>query len=192
MNVSRAVLILALALTLLLAGCQEDPVTAPTVSEYAAQRDAMKKAVAQRRGPAAPATTAPVAGGEEAGMEDAGFGTVEKGYAYEPVGKRDPFRSFQFVDEEVPKVGFGPLGDYELGQLSVVAVVWDAGRPRALVADPGGRSFVVREGSQLGKNSGRVIHIGDNLVLVKETYVDFEGHQTTRDVEMRIRRSQGG
>jgi Tfp pilus assembly protein PilP len=61
-----------------------------------------------------------------------------------------------------------------------------------LVVDPGGRSFVVHEGSQMGRNNGRVIHIGDNLLLVKETYVDFEGTQTTRDVEMRIRRSQGG
>ena len=44
----------------------------------------------------------------------------------------------------------------------------------------------------MGRNNGRVIHIGDNLLLVKETYVDFEGTQTTKDVEMRIRRSQGG
>ena len=40
--------------------------------------------------------------------------------------------------------------------------------------------------------TGRVVHIGDNLVLVKETYVDFAGEQSTKDVEMRIRRSQGG
>jgi len=71
-------------------------------------------------------------------------------------------------------------------------VVWDTRRPRALVADPSGRAFVVHEGSQIGKNAGRVIHIGDNLVLVKETYVDYEGNQSTKDVEMRIRRSQGG
>jgi hypothetical protein len=192
MNVSRAVLVLALALMVPLAGCQEDPVTAPTVSEYAAQRDAMKQAANKRNKISAPGAAAAAGPAPVEGELDGGFGSVEKGYAYEPHGKRDPFRSFQFVDEEVPKVGFGPLGDYELGQLSVVAVVWDAGRPRALVADPGGRSFVIREGSQIGKNSGMVIHIGDNLVLVKETYVDFEGHQTTRDVEMRIRRSQGG
>jgi len=48
------------------------------------------------------------------------------------------------------------------------------------------------KGSRVGKNSGRVIHIGDNLVLVKETYVDFAGEQSTKDVEMRIRRRQGG
>ena len=35
-------------------------------------------------------------------------------------------------------------------------------------------------------------HIGDNLVLVKETYENFAGEQTTKDVELRIRLSQGG
>ena len=44
----------------------------------------------------------------------------------------------------------------------------------------------------MGKNEGRVVHIGDNLVLVKETYEDFEGERTTKDVELRIRGSQGG
>ena len=76
--------------------------------------------------------------------------------------------------------------------IAVVAVVWDTRRPRAVVIDPGGRAFIVHEGSPIGKNSGRVVHIGDNLLLVKETYVDFEGNQSTKDVELRIRRSQGG
>ena len=31
-----------------------------------------------------------------------------------------------------------------------------------------------------------------NLVVVKETYVDFLGQETTKDIEMRIRRSEGG
>ena len=50
----------------------------------------------------------------------------------------------------------------------------------------------MREGSAIGKNNGQVIHIGDNLVLVKETYENFAGEQTTKDVELRIRLSQGG
>jgi hypothetical protein len=37
-----------------------------------------------------------------------------------------------------------------------------------------------------------VIDIDDNLIIVKETYVDFLGQETTKDIEMRIRRSEGG
>ena len=179
---------IALALLALLTGCAEDPIGGTTTDEFAAQRDKLKAALAKKADAQPAAVVEPV--GEA--MADAGYGAVGAKYAYDPVGKRDPFRSIRFVDEEVPTVGFGPLGDFELAQLSVVAVVWDTKRPRALITDPGGRAFIVHEGSQIGKNAGRVIHIGDNLLLVKETYVDYEGNQSTKDVEMRIRRSQGG
>jgi type IV pilus assembly protein PilP len=115
-----------------------------------------------------------------------------KDYFYDPRNKRDPFRSFRFVDNFGDDGNFGPLGDFEVGQLELSAVIWDANNPRALILDPGGRAYIVREGSQIGKNSGQVIHIGDNLVLVKETYENFAGERTTKDVELRIRLSQGG
>jgi len=182
----------AIALLVLLVGCAEEPVTAPSTTDYAAavaQAKATHTRVQQTTGNQAAAGQAIEEG--ESNLED-GFGNVGESYAYDPTGKRDPFRSYQFMNEEEPTSDFGPLADYELQQLSVVAVVWDTGRPRALVADPGGRSFIVHEGTQIGKNKGRIIHIGDNLVLVKETYVNFAGEETTKDVEMRIRRSQGG
>jgi Tfp pilus assembly protein PilP len=61
-----------------------------------------------------------------------------------------------------------------------------------LVQDPAGNSYIVGEGTRIGKNEGRVIDIEDNLIIVKETYVDFLGQETTKDIEMRIRRSEGG
>jgi type IV pilus assembly protein PilP len=123
-----------------------------------------------------------------------GYASVEQDYFYDPRGKRDPFRSFQFADKDSDEdaVDRGPLSGFELGQLELSAVIWDAANPRALILDPGGRSYIVREGSPIGKNSGEVIHIGDNLVLVKETYENYAGERTTKDVELRIRLSQGG
>jgi type IV pilus assembly protein PilP len=115
-------------------------------------------------------------------------------YSYNPVGKRDPFRSF-FWEQDVgleQQNPIGPLENFELEQLSLVAVVWGTGRPRALIADPSGRSYIVEEGTRVGKNEGRVVHIGDNLLLVKEIYEDFEGERTTKDVELKIRGIQGG
>lgn len=187
MNIWRAGI--ALALLVLLTGCNDDPIGGTTTDEFAQQRDRLKAAIAKKNEPKKAAPTA-VAVADPS--ENANYSSVGDKYAYDPTGRRDPFRSFRFVDEEVPNPGFGPLGDYELGQLSIVAVVWDTGRPRALISDPSGRGFIIHEGSQIGKNSGRVIHIGDNLVLVKETYVDYEGNQSTKDVELRIRSSQGG
>ena len=48
-------------------------------------------------------------------------------------------------------------------------------------------------GSSLGKNDGRVVGIADNVVTIKETYVDFRGRATTKDIEMRLNAlAQGG
>jgi Tfp pilus assembly protein PilP len=44
----------------------------------------------------------------------------------------------------------------------------------------------------MGKNSGRVTSIDDNLVVVRETYVDLSLEETTKDIEMRIRATEGG
>lgn len=117
-------------------------------------------------------------------------GEVTNGYRAE--GKRDPFRSFHLKEVQEPVLELGPLADFDLAQLALVGVVWNTTNPRALVADPGGRSFVLSEGSQIGKNGGRVTRIQDDSILVQERFVDFEGKVTTKDVEMRIKKGQGG
>ena len=71
-------------------------------------------------------------------------------------------------------------------------MVWDTKRRRALISDPSGRGYVIQEGTAVGKNDGRVVRIDDNLVLVRETYVDYLGDRTLKDVEMQVRQSQGG
>ncbi len=159
-----------------LAGCgtETDPPVAP-------KRIAPKPSPAPR----APATPA-IDAGESYAESAEGF--VNR---YVAAGKRDPFRSFRFKEAE-PVVSVGPLADFDLSQLSIVGLVWNTTNPRALVSDPGGRSFVLEEGSHIGKNHGRVIRIDHDLILVQEEFVDFEGVVSTKDVEMRIRKSQGG
>jgi type IV pilus assembly protein PilP len=183
---------LMLGLALLATGCaEEDHTGTPTTSEFLKERKALAARPAVKPTTAA-ANTAVVEG--SAGVDETGYASAERDYFYDPRGKRDPFRSFRFADSDDDGTGesFGPLGDFELAQLELSAVIWDATNPRALILDPGGRAYIVHEGSQIGKNSGQVIHIGDNLVLVKETYENLAGEQTTKDVELRIRLSQGG
>jgi type IV pilus assembly protein PilP len=186
------VLFLALVLIVATAGCgEEQQLGAPTAADFVKEREVLaareREAAKGRAEATAPAFSDPAA------ADDTGYAAADRDYFYDPRGKRDPFRSFQFVDDDRPESReFGPLEDFELGQLELSAVIWDANNPRALILDPGGRAFIVREGSQIGKNSGQVIHIGDNLVLVKETYENLAGERTTKDVELRIRLSQGG
>jgi type IV pilus assembly protein PilP len=169
-----------------LVGCNDGVQAGPSKTDYA---EARKKQAAQAKNGVKPKKVA-----KAVPAQDEGLGGIAAGYVYEPEGKRDPFRSvlLDMASNETTDVPRAPLEQFELEQLALGAIVWETNRPRALVTDPGGRSFVIMKGSRIGKNSGRVVHIGDNLVLVKETYVDFAGEQSTKDVEMRIRRRQGG
>lgn len=188
------VLLLTGSIVGLTTGCaEEDNSGKPAASDFERDRQALNnakpKAKPKGKQGAKPAVTATKG-------EGTGYAVSERNYFYDPRGKRDPFRSIRFADSDADgdsdKKDFGPLGDFELGQLELLAVIWDANNPRALILDPGGRSYIIREGSAIGKNNGQVIHIGDNLVLVKETYENFAGEQTTKDVELRISLSQGG
>jgi type IV pilus assembly protein PilP len=113
-------------------------------------------------------------------------------YRYDPTGKPDPFRSFVRLQEELDEGVTTPLERFDLSQLQVTAIIWSSERPRALIRDPAGKGYIVSAGTPIGKNKGRVVSIEDNLVLVKETYVDFRDRATTKEVEMRLYESQGG
>ena len=109
---------------------------------------------------------------------------------------RDPFRSFEWEEKGRAALALddtGPLEQYDVSQMSLLAVVWsDQFSRRALVQDPVGKRYIVSNGTRMGKNEGRVTEIEDNLLVVRETYVDFLGQETTKDIEMRIRRNEGG
>ena len=179
------VLVTVLALAGVGLGCQENIQAGPAKVDYTAERLRLAQEVADRE-----VTSASAAGPDEAALGAPGHAAV---YAYHPEGRRDPFRSMLFeledAEDDRPRA---PLEQFELGQISLTGVVWSADQPRALVSDPEGRSFVVRTGSRVGKNEGRVVRIADNMVLVQETYVNFAGDKTTKNVELRMRRSQGG
>ena len=175
---------------LLLLGCQQDQ-NAPTATEFSNEREKLVKRVAARkekqsaRKPAA-ANAVAMVGGD-------GFLVSSGQMKYDPVTMRDPFRSFEWQRQELQDLELGgPLEQFDLSQLDVVALVWKTGSARALIHDPSGQSYIIGVGARVGKNDGTVIGIDDNLVIVKETYVDYLGHETKQDVEMRIRRSEGG
>ena len=190
-----AIVFAILSVLTVVTGCtDETPENVVTTNELKKRRAelAAKRQVKQEKEAQAEQQQVAAAQGQS-NLEGDGFADVSEEYFYDPRCKRDPFRSFLLmVKEGEEKENVGPLADYELGQLDVVAIVWDAKSPRALVVDPRGRTHILAQGSPVGKNRGRVIHIGDNLVLVKETYVDFAGNESTNDVELRIRSSQGG
>lgn len=171
----------------LASGCGRQT-TGPSVDTYAKKR----REAAEGKGPgqrSAP-TQAAVSPDEDAAR---GFGASRSEYAYDPIGKRDPFRSFvlERVAEEKQSER-APLEQFDLSQLDVSGVIWNAQRLRALVQDPSGRTYIVAEGDPMGKNDGRIVRIDESAVFVREQYVDFHGEKTTKDIALRVRKSEGG
>ena len=190
MNVRFQALGVAIAVCVL-AGCGEEAPLGPTTQEFTKERQALVSQIAKGKGKgAARKDAAPASAGVGAGFAAAGGE-----FSYDPTGRRDPFRSYEwehmkrdFADAQQS----GPLEQYDLAQLALVGVVWDVGRARALVQDPSGMSYVVAAGARMGKNEGLVTRIDDNLVVVRERYVDLYGNESSQDVELRIRASDGG
>jgi type IV pilus assembly protein PilP len=181
-----AIAVLAL-LALVGAGCGREKV-GPSVGDYQKQRSAIiEKQRKEHAGPQALAVTKADEGADQS------FDARQQAYLYDPIGKRDPFRSF-ILDrlKEIDSAAKGPLEQFDLSQLSVNGIVWDTVRQRALILDPSGQGYIIQEGDAIGKNDGRVIAIDDNMVVVREAYVDFHGEKTTKEIEMRVRQSQGG
>ena len=108
-------------------------------------------------------------------------------YHYDPTDKTDPFRSY--IRREVTlesDATASPLEHFDLSQLIVMGIIWGVDEPRALVKDPTGKGYIVRTGTPIGKNKGRILRIEDNKVVVKETYLDHLDRATTKEVELEL------
>lgn len=177
---------------LVLAGCDSGAPQGPTSEDFNKERDALMANLNATKKP--PQQVAAVAAAEQ-DPEAMGFGSYHGGFVYDRIGLRDPFRTFAMEEKGRRALlggDSGPLEQYDVNQMSLLAVVWNTGTARALIQDPAGKSYIIGSGTRIGKNQGRVTAIDDNLVVVNETYVDFLGQETTKDIEMRIRRREGG
>ena len=98
---------------------------------------------------------------------------VEPAYEYNPIGKRDPFRSM---------LGGCTLGwdrGPEVQDYRMVGVIIGADGPHALLEDPDGGSLVITTGDRLGSQYALVDEItADRLMLVEE-YMTIEGEVIT-------------
>jgi type IV pilus assembly protein PilP len=156
MNMRIPVLLLSCAL----AACGGDG-AGKAMPAPAPRRDAAKKAPAVEKEEAAPAP-------------------VPVEYAYSPVGKRDPFRSIldaaaEARPDQAARPDCGPLCKWEIDQLRLVAVISGMSNPLGMVEDPGGKGYIVRRGTFMGKRNGKVTQIRAGEVVVTEIFKDQMG-----------------
>ncbi len=146
----------------LLAGCGGQP-TAPSRSSTPP---------GQRAGTSAPAVapTPPTGASAE--------------YAYNPIGKRDPFRTFVTSSDDDDIASPTPLQRYELEQYRLTGIVWGVDRPRALMEDPEGVGHVVELGTYVGRKWGKVTRIRADRVVITEEYLTPDGTLVVNPIEI--------
>ena len=102
--------------------------------------------------------------------------------------RRDPFRPYTTAARASPRrrENLTPLERYDLGQLKLVGIVWDIKEPNAMVEDSVGLGYIVKVGTPIGVNDGKVKAIRPGAIVIEETYVDIYGARKRRDVSMHL------
>lgn len=108
------------------------------------------------------------------------------GYDYNPVGKRDPFKSLIVIKEEKEKKsGVSPF-EQEISSFRLVGVVWDGKEYFASITLPDGKSYTVKKGMRLGLEGGIVHEITKDSVIVRQ-YEKHKKELKPKDIILRLR-----
>jgi Tfp pilus assembly protein PilP len=103
---------------------------------------------------------------------------------YDPTGKPDPFQPP--VLEYPRRAQVPPLQQFEVTEFELVGIVSGTGENRALVQDASGKGYLIKVGTPIGKNQGRVVAIADRRILIEEKIKDFLGREKSRTVALKI------
>lgn len=119
---------------------------------------------------------------------------------YSANGKVDPFEPLLRDDSAqaavarlTPKkrVPQSPLEKIDLSQLKLVAIICAAKGNRALVEESSGKGYILREGTYIGMNSGKVVDITIDKVLIEEEFEDLYGKTIMQKKEITLPKPPG-
>ena len=112
-------------------------------------------------------------------------------YIYNPIGKRDPFRSPDLDLARASSVNNAacnePLCKFDLDQLTLVAVVSGDSNPVAMVQDPQSRGYILHRNTRIGRQGGKVTQILRDSVIVTEYFSAPDGKSNANQVTLAIK-----
>ena len=111
---------------------------------------------------------------------------------YDSAGRRDPFKPPRAITATLSGEARTPLQRYEVGQLRLVAIIYEAREPRAVVEDDDGLGYILKSGTLVGANGGHVRRIERGRVVIEEDSVDFYGEHHPTDVVLELRTAERG
>lgn len=112
-------------------------------------------------------------------------------YTYSAEGKRDPFEPYRkrtgLIQKKVEVEITDPLQLHTLDKFTLIGILWDVNKPRAMVRDPDGRVYVIVKNTRIGRNEGYVAAIREGEVVVIETFYD-EGNGTKQSAILSLKK----
>jgi type IV pilus assembly protein PilP len=118
--------------------------------------------------------------------------------AYNAIGKIDPFEPL-FREKAVSvkkkkgqkRIPRTPLERIDLSQLKLVGIILASSGNRALVEESSGKGYVIKKGTYIGVNSGKVVKIKKEKVVVEEEFEDVFGKSKLRQREIKLPKPPG-
>ncbi|MEA1967603.1 MAG: pilus assembly protein PilP, partial [Thermodesulfobacteriota bacterium] len=136
-------------------------------------------------------------------LEDTKDGSKEKNEKnYISKGKIDPFYPLIKTEKQVKEHNPGvskekeptriltPLEKLDFSQMKLVAIVHAESGNIAMVQESGGKGYVVKIGTFIGKNSGRIIKIQKDRIVIQERVKNFKGDFVERSQEMKLHKQE--
>ncbi len=121
---------------------------------------------------------------------------------YDPTGKIDPFLPL-YKEEPVTKaketekkkkirrLPLTPLEKVDLSQLKLVGIIRAPSGNRALVEEATGKGYIVKQGTYIGINAGRVVDILSDRLIVEEEVETALGSYELQKRELKIQKPPG-
>jgi type IV pilus assembly protein PilP len=119
---------------------------------------------------------------------------------YNPEGKLDPFEPL-FKKERVSlDVGkkkiktrkpLTPLEKVNLSQLTLVGIILSPSGNRALVQESTGKGYVVKKGTYIGTNSGKIVQILKDRIIIEEESEDIYGKVSIIKKPLKLQKPPG-
>jgi len=111
-------------------------------------------------------------------------------------GKIDPFEPLfeekpVFKKKKKKRIPRTPLEKLSLGQLKLVAIIRAPSGNKALVEESSGKGYVIKKGTYIGLNSGKIIEIEKDNIIIEEEIQNIQGNMEVRQIELKLQKPSG-
>lgn len=116
-------------------------------------------------------------------------------YAYNPVAKRDPYRilfdnQIEKREGDQPVACTDALCQYDLDQLTLVAVISGDANPVAMLEDQAQVGHIVRRNTKVGKQGGKVTQILRDCIVITEYFTTPDGKLNPNRVNICVKQEK--